>query len=116
LGRDAPLAIVLTLQFMLESGKTIHDLFLSLPQYKIVKSKITTAGLQADKILEKIAADHADQPINFLDGLKIDTATTWVHLRKSNTEPIIRIMAEANPKQKLSNWFKNTARLKQLNN
>jgi phosphomannomutase len=95
LGRDAPLAITLTLQALLESGKTIHDLFLSLPQYKIVKSKINTEGLQPDKILEKIAADHADQPINFLDGLKIDTDSTWVHLRKSNTEPIIRIMAEA---------------------
>ncbi len=95
LGRDAPLAIALTLQFLLESGKTMHDLFLSLPQYKIVKSKINIEGLQPDKILEKIAKDHADQPINFLDGLKIDTDTTWIHLRKSNTEPIIRIMAEA---------------------
>jgi phosphomannomutase len=95
LGRDAPLAVTLTLQSLLESGKTIRDLFLSLPQYKIVKSKINIEGLQPDKILEKIAADHSDQPINFLDGLKIDTETTWVHLRKSNTEPIIRIMAEA---------------------
>jgi phosphomannomutase len=95
LGRDAPLAVVLTLQFLLESGKTMRDLFLSLPQYKIVKAKINIEGLDPDNLLEKITLAHEDQPINNLDGIKIDTDNTWVHLRKSNTEPIIRIMAEA---------------------
>jgi phosphomannomutase len=95
LGRDAPLAMVLTLQFLLESGKTMRDLFLSLPQYKIVKAKINIEGLDPDNLLEKITLAHEDQPINNLDGIKIDTDNTWVHLRKSNTEPIIRIMAEA---------------------
>ena len=95
LGRDAPLAVALTLQFLMETGSTMHDLFLSLPQYKIVKAKINTEGLDPDKILEKVIRAHADQPIDDLDGIKIDTDTTWVHLRKSNTEPIIRIMAEA---------------------
>jgi len=103
LGRDAPLAVALTLQFLLESGQTMRELFLSLPQYKIIKAKINIEGLNPDKILENIAADHADQPINFLDGLKIDTDTTWVHLRKSNTEPIIRIMAEAPDEQQAQN-------------
>jgi phosphomannomutase len=117
LGRDAPLAIALTLQFLLESGKTIHDLFLSLPQYKIVKSKINIEGLQPDKILESIASAHTDQPINFLDGLKIDTETSWVHLRKSNTEPIIRIMAEAPTDQEAQQLVqKFTAEIKALIN
>jgi phosphomannomutase len=73
----------------------MRDLFLSLPQYKIVKAKINIEGLNPDELLQKITAAHEDQPINNLDGIKIDTDTTWVHLRKSNTEPIIRIMAEA---------------------
>ncbi len=95
LGRDAPVAIALTLQHLLESGGSMNDLFLSLPQYKIVKQKIAIEGLDPDQILEQMAEKHKDKKINFLDGLKIDDEHTWVHLRKSNTEPIIRVMAEA---------------------
>jgi phosphomannomutase len=95
LGRDAPAAIALTLQALLESGSTMQELFLTLPQYHIVKEKITIEGKDPDKILELMAERHTDKEINFLDGLKIDAANTWVHLRKSNTEPIIRVMAEA---------------------
>jgi phosphomannomutase len=108
LGRDAPVAVALTLQFLLESGLQMADLFLSLPQYRIVKSKINIEGLDPDSILEKIARAHTGQPINFLDGLKIDTEKTWIHLRKSNTEPIIRIIAEAptiNEAQQLVNQY-----------
>ncbi len=95
LGRDAPAAVVLTLQALLESGKTMQQLFQSLPQYSIVKKKINIEGKDPDQLLQTMAERHSDKQINFLDGLKIDTATTWVHLRKSNTEPIIRVMAEA---------------------
>ena len=95
LGRDAPLAVVLTLQHLLEFGGSMRDLFLSLPQYKIVKHKISIEGLDPDDILNQMAGKHNDKKIDFLDGLKIDDANTWIHLRKSNTEPIIRIMAEA---------------------
>jgi len=95
LGRDAPAAIALTLQALLEFGGTMNELFLSLPQYKIVKKKINIEGLKPDELLQKMADKHKDKKIDFLDGLKIDTENTWVHLRKSNTEPIIRVMAEA---------------------
>ncbi len=95
LGRDAPVAVALTLQYLLESGKTMRELFLSLPQYKIVKKKINIEGLSPDDLLDKMAERHKDKKIDFLDGLKIDTDNTWVHLRKSNTEPIIRVMSEA---------------------
>jgi len=95
LGRDAPVAIALTLQHLLEFGGSMSDLFLSLPQYHIVKHKVDIEGLDPDKILEKIAEKHKDNKINLLDGLKIDDENRWVHLRKSNTEPIIRVMAEA---------------------
>lgn len=95
LGRDAPLAVALTLQHLAEMNKSMHDLYLSLPQYKMVKRKINIEGLDPDRILTKLAENHADKNINLLDGLKIDTKLTWVHLRKSNTEPIIRIITEA---------------------
>jgi phosphomannomutase len=95
LGRDAPLAIAFILQYLLEYNGSMHDLFLSLPQYQIVKKKISIAGLNPDQVLETMAQRHKDKKINRLDGVKIDTANTWVHLRKSNTEPIIRVMAEA---------------------
>jgi len=95
LGRDAPLAVALTLQHLLEFGGSMRDLYLSLPQYQIVKHKISIEGLDPDAILNKMAGRHQDKKIDLLDGLKIDDANTWVHLRKSNTEPIIRVMAEA---------------------
>lgn len=99
LGRDAPLAIAFILQYLLEYGKSMHDLFLSLPQYQIVKKKIAIAELNPDQVLDTMAQRHQDKKINRLDGVKIDTDTTWVHLRKSNTEPIIRVMAEAPTKE-----------------
>jgi phosphomannomutase len=99
LGRDAPLAIAFILQYLLEFNGTMRDLFLSLPQYHIVKKKIAIAGLNPDQVLKTIAERYKNKQINLLDGVKVDTATTWVHLRKSNTEPIIRVMAEAPTKK-----------------
>jgi phosphomannomutase len=107
LGRDAPAAVALTLQALLDFGGTMHELFLSLPQYKIVKKKINIEGLNPDELLQKMAQKHNDKKIDFLDGLKIDTDNTWVHLRKSNTEPIIRVMAEA-PTEKEAEDLANT--------
>jgi phosphomannomutase len=99
LGRDAPAAVALTLQALHESDTTMQQLFLTLPQYHIVKEKINIEGKDPDKLLQQMADRHTDKDINFLDGLKIDQDDTWVHLRKSNTEPIIRVMAEAPTKE-----------------
>lgn len=95
LGRDAPLAITLTLQHLLDFAGTMQELYLSLPQYKIVKYKVSIEGLDPDKILKRLAEKYEKQQIDVLDGLKIDMDNTWVHMRKSNTEPIIRVIAEA---------------------
>lgn len=103
LGRDAPAAVALTLQALLDFSGTMNELFLSLPQYKIVKKKINIEGLNPDELLQKMAEKHKDKKIDFLDGLKIDTENTWVHLRKSNTEPIIRVMAEAPTEKEAEN-------------
>ncbi len=95
LGRDAPVAVALTLQALLEHGGTMKELKASLPQYEMVKKKVSIEGLNPDQILERLQEKYKDQPINTLDGLKIDFEQSWVHLRKSNTEPIMRIIAEA---------------------
>jgi phosphomannomutase len=95
LGRDAPLAIAFTLQALLESEVTLSALVQSLPQYKMVKDKINIEGKDPDKIIKKLIDKFSAKKVNLLDGLKIDEDNFWVHLRKSNTEPIIRIIAEA---------------------
>lgn len=95
LGRDAPVAVALTLQHLTEFGGSLHDLFLSMPQYKMVKEKVSIEGMDPDKVLATMADKYKDEQINLLDGVKIDFNDSWVHLRKSNTEPIVRVMSEA---------------------
>ncbi len=94
-GRDAPVAVALTLQALLEHGGTMKELKASLPQYEMVKKKVSVAGLDPDGILQALQEKYKDHEINTLDGLKIDFERSWVHLRKSNTEPILRVIAEA---------------------
>ncbi len=98
-GRDAPVAIALTLQALLEHGGTMKELKASLPQYEMVKKKVSIAGMNPDEILARLQEKYKDQDINTLDGLKIDFEKSWVHLRKSNTEPIMRVIAEAPSKE-----------------
>ncbi len=95
LGRDAPLAVALTLQHMAVFDGSLHELFLSLPQYKMVKAKVSIEGMDPDQVLQRIAEKYKDEKINLLDGVKIDFEDSWVHMRKSNTEPIVRVMTEA---------------------
>ena len=108
LGRDAPVAVALTLQHLMEFGGTLHDLFLSMPQYKMVKEKVSIEGMNPDKVLASMAEKYKDENVNLLDGVKIDFDDSWVHLRKSNTEPIVRVMSEAPSEeaaQKLADRF-----------
>lgn len=95
LGRDAPLAVAMTLQALAEFEGNMHELFLSLPQYKMVKQKVSIEGMDPDKVLATMAEKYKNEQVNLLDGVKIDFDDSWVHLRKSNTEPIVRVMSEA---------------------
>ncbi len=96
LSRDAIVGIGLFLQLFAESGGKSSELKASLPQYEIVKNKIELGTLKPDEILKKLHDKYSQsEKTNFDDGLKIDFPSSWVHLRKSNTEPIIRIIAEA---------------------
>ena len=96
-GRDALIGIALFLTQLAKSGKTIRQLRNTFPDYFMSKNKIVlTAGVDAKQIFENIKEKYKNQPINTDDGLKIEFENDWVHLRTSNTEPIIRIYAESN--------------------
>lgn len=95
-GRDALVGIALFLTLMAKSGKRVSEIKASLPQYQIAKNKIElTPDIDVDAILEAVKQTFASEEINDIDGVKIDFSDSWVHLRKSNTEPIIRIYSEA---------------------
>jgi phosphomannomutase len=96
LGRDSLVGIGLVLQYLAEFGGPISELKKSLPQYEISKGKIAIGTQDADTMLRRLEGTFAfEGPMTNTDGLKIDFPDSWVHLRKSNTEPILRIIAEA---------------------
>ncbi|WP_162340928.1 phosphoglucosamine mutase [Cyclobacterium salsum] len=95
-GRDALVGIGLFLTHLAKFGKSASRLRASYPNYFISKNKIElTPAINVDSILEKIQVKYQKYPINTIDGVKIEFEKEWVHLRKSNTEPIIRIYSES---------------------
>ncbi|WP_026810285.1 phosphoglucosamine mutase [Arenibacter latericius] len=95
-GRDSLVGTALFLMLMAERGGTVSELRASYPSYFMSKKKIElTPGLDVDGILTAMAEKYKDEEISTIDGVKIDFPENWVHLRKSNTEPIIRIYTEA---------------------
>ena len=95
-GRDALVGIALFLSLLAEKNMSVSSLRNSYPSYFMSKNKIQlTPNLDVDSILDKMKYRYEDQQINDIDGVKIDFEDCWVHLRKSNTEPIIRIYTEA---------------------
>lgn len=95
-GRDALVGIALFLTHLAKFGKSISLLRKSYPEYHISKNKITlTPEMDIDALMIKVQEKYKDQPNSTIDGLKIEFDKEWVHLRRSNTEPIIRIYSEA---------------------
>lgn len=95
-GRDALVGIALFLTHLAKTGKTASELRASYPSYHISKNKIElTPETDVDGILAAMEKKYAAQPVNTIDGVKIEFDKEWVHLRKSNTEPIIRIYSES---------------------
>jgi phosphomannomutase len=95
-GRDALAGIALFLTKLVKSGKSCSALRSSYPEYCISKNKIElTPQINVDNILAEMKKKYASQPVNDVDGVKIEFGNEWVHLRKSNTEPIIRIYSES---------------------
>ena len=95
-GRDALVGIALFLSHLAHEGKKVSELRATYPNYFIAKNRIDlTPETDVDAILAKVKELYKDEEINDIDGVKIDFPDKWVHLRKSNTEPIIRVYSEA---------------------
>lgn len=100
-GRDALVGVAIFLTLLAKSGKKVSELKKTYPQYQIAKNKIQlTPDIDVDAILLAVKEKFADCDITDIDGVKIDFPDSWVHLRKSNTEPIIRIYSEAETMEK----------------
>jgi phosphomannomutase len=96
-GRDALIGIALFLTHLSQSNKTVKQLRSSYPDYFISKNKIEMDGTtNLNVVFEKLKEKYKSNPLNTIDGLRIEFDNDWVHLRSSNTEPIIRIIAESN--------------------
>ncbi|MEI6555524.1 MAG: phosphoglucosamine mutase [Paludibacter sp.] len=95
-GRDALVGIALFLTQLAKSNMKVSELRKTYPEYYISKNKIElTPAIDVDKVLATVKASYQQYEVNDIDGVKIDFPTGWVHLRKSNTEPIIRIYSES---------------------
>ncbi|MBI2722969.1 MAG: phosphoglucosamine mutase [Bacteroidetes bacterium] len=106
-GRDALVGIAIFLTHLAKFGKTVSMLRKSYPNYYISKNKIElTPQIDVDKVLDKVKDKYKKQPINTIDGVKIEFDKEWVHLRKSNTEPIIRIYSESQTQSTAENLAK----------
>jgi phosphomannomutase len=99
-GRDSLVGVALFLTYLANQDKTVAELRASYPQYYMSKNKIElTPQIDVDAILVAMTEKYKNENITTIDGVKIDFAENWVHLRKSNTEPIIRIYTEAATQQ-----------------
>ncbi len=95
-GRDSLVGIALFLSFLAQGNDSVSELRAKYPSYYMSKKKIQlTPQLNVDALLEEVEKKYSSEEINTIDGVKIDFENNWVHLRKSNTEPIIRIYTEA---------------------
>ncbi len=100
-GRDSLVGVALFLTHLAKGNKTVSELKASYPHYFMSKQKIQlTPELDVDALLEKMATKYANEDVTTIDGVKVDFEHHWVHLRKSNTEPIIRIYTEASTQDK----------------
>jgi len=95
LGRDSLVAATLVLNRLAQAPDPVSKIKLALPQFEIVKDKVSLTDVDVEKVLQKMRALYGDADINTIDGVKFTWYSSWVHLRKSNTEPIMRIYAEA---------------------
>ena len=94
-GRDAPVGVALILQALADSAQSISGLNESQPQYSITKDKVALDNIEPSEALDRIREIYAGETLDFTDGIKIVRPQSWIHVRPSNTEPVIRVIAEA---------------------
>ena len=95
LGRDSLVAVTMVLNRLSQSNETLSEIHQSLPQFEIIKDKVSLEGIDPEELIKKVSGLFNDADKNTLDGIKFTWDDKWVHLRQSNTEPIMRIYAEA---------------------
>ena len=100
-GRDSLVGTSMFLNRMAQDTRTVSEIFQSMPQFIMVKDKIELGSVDPQTALDKIEAAYPDVDSDKTDGLKLIWENSWVHIRKSNTEPIIRIYAEASSEDKV---------------
>ena len=106
-GRDALVGIALFLTHLANEKKSVSELRKTYPEYFISKNKIElTPAIDVDALLAAVKTNYQQYEVNDIDGVKIDFPTGWVHLRKSNTEPIIRIYSEAGSMEQAEGFAK----------
>ncbi len=104
-GRDSLVGVVLVLALLVERGISLKELKSTYPEYVISKNKIQLSdNASPEEILDKLVDKYRDEKINTEDGLKIDFVDGWVQLRKSNTEPIMRVYAESSSEEKANEF------------
>jgi len=94
-GRDALAGTALLLQHLAETGQSLSTLHDDLPRYAMVKDKLPLPDIASERLLDALADRHTGKDLSTIDGLKINLSDRWVHVRPSNTEPILRVYAEA---------------------
>ena len=98
-GRDALVGIAMVLSLLAESASSLSEIKKELPQYFISKNKITF-NEDFNLLVDKFKKEYIDHNIITIDGIKIEKKNSWFHIRKSNTEPVVRIYAEADSSEK----------------
>ena len=93
--RDSFVGMAVVLELMAQSGKTVSQLRQEIPTYHVVKDKLRIRADQAPLVIRALRREYADREVNLLDGVYVDFGDSWVHARRSNTEPVVRITAEA---------------------
>ncbi len=116
-GRDALVGIAFVLQYLAERNKKLSEIKQEVPSYFILKDKFETINFSPEKLINKFKESFENEMVNEEDGLRIDFDDHWVHLRKSNTEPIIRLIVEAKTSELAEKFMeKYKSKLKSLMN
>lgn len=108
-GRDALAGTAFVLQHLAETGQSLGEIHDALPHYAMVKDKLPLPDISPDRLLSELSREYEEEETSTIDGLKIDFPDRWVHMRPSNTEPILRVYAEApseDQAQALADQFK----------
>jgi phosphomannomutase len=95
LGRDAPLAAALVLQLLSDGEQSLSEIVSDYPRYAIVKDKIDRPSVALDSVYDALRSSFSDANVDTQDGLRLSWPDSWVHIRPSGTEPIVRVIAEA---------------------